>query len=217
MRIILAILLGISLQVEAQGFSRAGWSEFSLYPLSLVRTDYDFARTTAHVDTGMGIGFSYAYHLNERFALSVDSSFAVADYHGRVQPGAGNPGPAFDTADTLERGTLRLHGTWHLVPGPFTPLLNAGFGWTYIDPGKKTVPPAAGCWIYPWWGEFCAARPPTHGFTRFTTIAGAGLRWDLAGDRGFIRMMASGEWIDWSGPPGTLRNVELRADFGARF
>jgi hypothetical protein len=53
--------------------------------------------------------------------------------------------------------------------------------------------------------------------TRLTYGAGAGWRFDLERDRGFVRLLVSGEVIDWPTPPGELRNVEFRADFGARF
>ena len=213
------LLFAVAVQSEAQTFSRAGMREYSLQPFVLGTKSYDFGvGASARTDSGIGIGLGFTQHLNDYLAVGVEFTLSEMEYRARVAPGAGNAAAAFDAEDVLERGTVKLHATWHFLRGPLTPFVTGAAGVTYMDPGADIVPPGPGCWVYPWWGQFCGERPPSHNFTRFTYGAGAGMRWDMGGNRGFLRLLASSEWIDWPDqPPGTLRTYELRADFGARF
>ena len=203
--------------VAAQAFSRTGLREYSLQPHVLGSRTYDFeGGASARLDNGLGIGLGVAQHVNDYLAFGIDVTLASIDYRAGVAPGAGNAGAAFDTSDVMERATLRLNATWHLLAGRSTPFLAANVGVTHLDPDIE-APPTGGCWIYPFWGQFCGAEPPTHGMTRLSYGAGAGWRFDLDGNRGFVRLLVSAERIDWPAPPGRLDNVEFRADFGARF
>ncbi|MGQ0547824.1 MAG: hypothetical protein ACT4P3_21260 [Betaproteobacteria bacterium] len=217
MRIFLTVLLFPAFVVEAQPYSRAGLREYSLQPHVLGSRSYDFeGGSQAQLDTGLGIALGVAHHVNDYLAFGYDVALATVDYRATVTPGAGNAGAAFHSSDVMDRATLRLNATWHLLARRSTPFLTANVGVTHLDPDVGP-PPAAGCWIYPFWGQFCGAEPPTHGMTRLSAGAGAGWRFDLERNRGSVRLLVSGESIDWPGPPGALRNVELRADFGARF
>ena len=212
---LLALLAGSAFSQTP--FSRAGLREYSLQPFLLGSRTYDFeGGAKAQLDTGLGIGLGVAHHWNDHLAFGYDIAIASVDYRATVVPGAGNAGPAFDTSDVMERATLRVNATWHLLAGPSTPFVTANVGVTHLDPDIQ-APPAGGCWIYPWWGQFCGAEPPTHGMTRLSYGGGAGWRFDLDRNRGSVRLLVSGEAIDWPGPPGPLRNVEFRADFAARF
>ena len=218
MRPLLAALLCVmALPAAAQPFSRAGLREYSLQPHILGSRSYDFdGGAKAQLDTGLGIGLGIAQHWNDYLAFGFDLAVASVDYRATVVPGAGNAGSAFDSSDVMERATLRLNATWHLFARRATPFLTANVGVTHLDPDIQ-APAAAGCWIYPFWGQFCSAEPPRHGMTRLSYGAGVGWRVDLDRNRGSVRLLVSGESLDWPGQPGSLRNVELRADFGARF
>jgi hypothetical protein len=212
--VLLALLSG---NVLSQTYSRTGLREYSLQPHLLGSRTYDFeGGASARLDSGLGIGLGYAQHLNDYLAFGIDIAVASIDYRATVAPGAGNAGARFDSSGVMERGTLRLHATWHFLAGRSTPFLTANVGAAHLDPDIDP-PSNGGCWVYPWWGQFCGAEPPTHGMTRFTYGAGAGWRFDLDRERGFVRLLVSGERIDWPAPPGELRNIEFRADFGARF
>ena len=216
--IVLVLIAFFAGNASCQTFSRAGLREYSLQPQLFGSRSYAFPEgAAARVDGGVGIGLGFARHLNDYLAFGVDFAMGTLDYRATVTPGAGNSGAAFDSSGVMERASLRLHGTWHLFSGRSTPFLTAGIGATHLDPDLESAPPSAGCWNYPWWGRFCGAQPPTHGMTRLSAAAGAGWRFDLERERGFVRLLAGAEWIDWPGPPSTLRNVEFRADFGARF
>jgi opacity protein-like surface antigen len=216
MRVFLAVVLSLqAFTLPAQPYSRAGVREYSLQPFVLDADTYEFEEgAQAKVDAGIGIGLGFNWHLNAALALGVDFSLSETDYRARVT----RPGGALarDTTGSLERGTVRLHGTWHLLSGRTTPLINAGFGFTYLDPELDDAPAAGGCLNYPFWGRVCGPEP-THGMTRFTYALGAGLRHDLPGNYGFLRLMVGGEWVDWDGAPERLEALEFRVDFGARY
>ncbi|HZM33914.1 MAG TPA: hypothetical protein VFC18_05405 [Burkholderiales bacterium] len=190
--------------------------EYSLQPFVLDADTYEFeGGAQARIDGGFGIGLGFNWHLNDYLALGVDLSLSETDYRARVT----GPGGALarDTAGSLERGTVRLHGTWHLLARRTTPLVTAGLGFTYLDPEFDDAPAAGGCFNYPFWGEFCGSGPPTQGITRLTYALGAGLRHDFLDNSGFVRFVLSGEWIDWNGTPERLEALEFRVDFGARY
>jgi opacity protein-like surface antigen len=202
----------------AEPSGRAGRWEWSLQPFAIGSKTYDFeAGASARVDSGFGLGLGYAHNVNDYLALGVEGALATADYRAGVAPGAGNPNPAFTTTGILDLATVRLTATWNLLASRFTPFVTANAGATYLQPDLLTDPPAAGCWSYPWWGEVCGADAPTHGMTRFSWGAGAGLRLDLPREQGFLRALVSGETIDLPGPPGRARYVQFRADFGLKF
>ncbi|HKX39184.1 MAG TPA: hypothetical protein VJN20_11045 [Burkholderiales bacterium] len=216
MKVVLTgLLLLVVNSAWAQPFSRAGLREYSLQPFLLDADTYQFEEgAQARIDGGYGLGLGYNWHLNDYLALGVDFSLSETDYRARVtRPGGGF---ARDASGSLERGTMRLHGTWHLLSGRTTPLINAGLGFTYLDPELESAPAAGGCFNYPFWGRVCGSEP-THGMTRFTYALGAGIRHDLPGNYGFVRLMVSGEWIDWDGTPERLEALEFRVDFGARY
>lgn len=213
------VLLSLTGNALAQThFSRAGLREYSLQPLLLGSRTYDFAEgASAKVDGGFGVGLGFAWHLNDYFAWGVDISVAEVDYRARITPAGGNTASGDDMSGSMERGTVRLHGTWHLLSGRTTPLITAGVGFTHLDPDIEAAPAGGRCWNYPWWGRFCGAEPPTHGMTRLSYALGAGIRHDLPANRGFVRFVVSGEWLDWTGTPERLGALEFRADFGAPF
>jgi opacity protein-like surface antigen len=217
LRVFLAIALSLqAFTLLAQPYSRTGLREYSLQPFLLEADSYEFEEgAQAKIDGGYGIGLGFNWHLNNYLALGVDFSLSETDYRARVT----RPGGALarDTTGSLERGTARVHATWHLLAGRTTPLLTAGLGFTYLDPELDDAPAAGGCLNYPFWGRFCGAEPPTHGITRFTYALGAGLRHDFVDKSGFVRFVVSGEWIDWNGTPERLEALELRVDFGARY
>lgn len=217
MRILsIGLLFLIAGSACAQPYSRAGLREYSLQPLLLDADAYEFEEgARARIDSGYGVGLGFNWHLTDHFAWGVDLSVAEMDYRARItRPGGGG---AQDATGTIERGTVRAHATWHLLAGRTTPLLTGGLGFTHLDSELEAAPAGGGCFNYPFWGRFCGAEPPRHGMTRLSYALGAGIRHDLRAERGFIRFMVSGEWIDWGGTPERLEALEFRADFGARF
>lgn len=214
--IIFAALLA-ALPAAAQS-SRSGRGEVYIGPIFTDSKSYSFqGGTTAKTDTGFGINFGYAHNFNSHVQAGMDLAWSEADYRAVVQPGVGNGNNAATISGTLETGTVRFFGTYHILSGPFTPFVTGGMGWTYIDSNIPAGLPEFFCWYYPWYGQYCASYVPTYSTTRFSYNAGAGLRLDAG--RGVFRFLLNSQWMDFGGSygSGSANVIQYRFDFGTKF
>jgi len=135
------------------------------------------------VDTGYGLGVSIGYNFTSNLALRFDGSWARPDYQAVV--------------NSEEEGLLRVdhelsvfngqfNGVWNIIDGAFTPYLQAGIGWTYLDSNVADGPPQTGCWWDPWWGYICDNFYSTYSDSNFSWNVGAGLRYEF-GRSMFVR------------------------------
>ncbi|EAQ98884.1 porin family protein [Congregibacter litoralis] len=142
--------------------------------------------SSVDIDSGYGIGFSAGYNFTQNLALRFDGSWSRADYDA-----------VLDTEDEglvfinhrLTTFTGQFNGVWNLLDGPFTPYVQAGIGWTYLDSNVADGPPSTGCWWDPWWGYICSNFYSTYAETNFSWNIGAGLRYEFG--RG---MFVRGGW-----------------------
>lgn len=197
---------------------RADTNEWSLNLFVVGTKHYAFeGGASARNHGGGGIGLSVTRNLNDYFAVGVDATLSEFDYRAGVAPGAGNAGAGFQREGNMETAGLRFHATWNLLARPITPFLTAGAGVVFLDANLESDPPANACWIYPWYGEVCGDKAPQSNLARFAYGVGAGLRYDLPRDLGFIRALVGGEWIHFSEAPSAVGTTQFRADFGLRF
>ncbi len=215
-----ALVLGaVAGLASPQGSSpRAGKWEFTLLPQYSQSFDANGnGGSRLEVDDGWGFGIGFGYNFNDHFALGGEFVWNHADYEARLTPAAGNPnGPARISGD-LETSTLRLTGTWNILPGAVTPFVMGGLGATYVDSNVPDGPPQTYCWYDPfYWSYVCGTGYPTKDDTYFSYIAGAGLRWD-ATDQFFLRGLAARQWIDIGGGIGTQAVTQFRIDIGFKF
>jgi hypothetical protein len=217
--LLLLAWLTLSTASWAQFLPRAGSNEWSMHILGIVGSSrYDFENgATAQNDGGAGIGISVARNLNNHFALGLEATLAEFNYRASVAPGAGNAGAGFDTRGDMESGALRAHFTWNLLSGPLTPFVSAAAGVIFLDPDFSGDPPANACWVYPWYGQVCSDKVPRNALARLTYGGGAGLRYDLPRQQGFVRGYVGGEWIEISEALSSVGYLTIRADFGLRF
>lgn len=213
---IFAFLLAL---LPAPAFAqRADTNEWSLNLFVVGTKHYAFeGGASARNDGGAGIGLTWTRNLNDYLALGIDASLSEFNYRATVAPGAGNGAASFATDGDMETAGLRFHATWNLLARPVTPFLTAGAGVVFLDTGLGSDPPANACWIYPWYGEVCGDKAPRSNLTRFTYGVGAGVRYELPRDLGFIRAFVGGEWIHFSEALSPVGYAQFRADFGLRF
>lgn len=131
------------------------------------------------VDSQIGFAFGVAYNFNEHFAIGFDGSFVEPSYTA-----------VFNTEEdglvslrhkmTVFNG--QVNGIWNVIDGQFTPYVQAGLGWTYIDSNVTDGPPTTGCWWDPWWGYICSGFYTTYDDTRFSWGVEAGLRYEFDND-----------------------------------
>jgi opacity protein-like surface antigen len=129
------------------------------------------------VDSGYGLAFSLGYNVTDQLAVRFDGSWTNPDYTAVVNTVEDGP---FELDHELSLFTGQFSGVWNLLPGAFTPYLQAGIGWTYVDSNVADGPPTTGCWWDPWWGYICSDFFSTYSDTSFSWNIGAGLRYELS-------------------------------------
>ena len=211
------LLAACAIGAQAQA-SRAGKWEFTLQPQYTQGTDVGGAGgSTAHIDSDYGFGLGVAYNLNERFSLGGELTWSQADYTANVLGSPPLPGLPNTIRSEMYTSTLRLNGTWHILPGPLTPFLTGGVGYTYVDTNVPEGPPTSSCWVDPWTGfVYCGTFYPTRTDSYFSYMAGLGVRWDSPNNY-FLRGIVLEQFLDVGGPVGTLETTQYRIDIGFMF
>jgi opacity protein-like surface antigen len=128
------------------------------------------------VDSGYGFSFGVGYNFTEHFALHFDGSWSRADYDAVLD--TEDDGPV-QISHRLSLWNGQFNGVYNIIDGPFTPYVQAGAGWTYVDSNVADGPPSTGCWWDPWWGYICAPFYSTYTATNFAWNVGAGLRYEM--------------------------------------
>jgi hypothetical protein len=219
MKALVLMLAAVSTGAWGQVLPRGGTNEWGMHLFAIVgSTRYEFeGGAAAQNDGGAGVGIFVARNLNNHFSVGLEATLAEFNYRASVAPAAGNPGAGFETRGDMESGALRAHATWNLLSGPVTPFLSAAAGVIFLDPDLAADPPASACWVYPWYGQVCGERSPQSALSRLTYSAGAGLRYELPQQLGFVRGYVGGEWIELSEALSTVGYMVIRADFALRF
>lgn len=138
------------------------------------------------IDSGYGLGFSAGYNFTQHLALRFDGAWSRADYDAVLD--TENDG-LVNISHELSAFNGQFNGVWNILDGAFTPYLQAGIGWTYLDSNVTDGPPSTGCWWDPFWGYICSNFYSTYSETNFSWNVGAGLRYEFG--RG---MFARGGW-----------------------
>ena len=215
-KLLILLLIAATTQVFAQSSNRSQKSEIYMGPVFTDGKNYSFdGGSSAKTDTGFGLSFGYAYNFNRHWAAGIDLVWSEQDYRATVQPGPGNGSTARQINGTLETGTVRFNGTWHMLESNFTPFATGGMGWTYIDTNIPSGLPENVCWAYPWYGGYCTTYVPTASTTRFSYNAGLGLRMELGS--GFVRAMVNEQWMDLGASYGSATVTQYRIEFGIKF
>jgi len=196
-RVFLLALVLMTGAASAQNVDRAGTWEFGAdltrvhgwSASGLGGSSLDFSS-----DTGWGI--SGAYNFTNRLALRVSYSRLSPDYDATYVPEDGGQPETFEhTADVYN---LHVKGTLYLLPGPLSPFIEAGLGWSEFDSNVASGPPITGCWWDPWWGRRCAPFYRTYGAREVSYTGTVGVRWDvssslmLRGEYGMIFLEGNG-------------------------
>jgi len=182
MKGVLLLIAGLTLSVTAvaQQNEREGTWEFGVL---LNNTSSESLSgdngSSIDIDSSTGYGISVAYNFNNRLSLGGDWIWSTPDYEAvLITDDVG--GTPVEINHELTLSTINLKGTFNLLEGPFTPFVEAGFGWTSIDSNVQNGPPITGCWWDPWWGYICETVFSTYSKTRQQYGAAVGLRFDLA-------------------------------------
>lgn len=138
------------------------------------------------VDSGSGFSLNAGYNFTHHLALHFDAAWFRADYDAVLN--TDNEGLVV-IDHRLSGFNGQLKGVWNILDTAFTPYVDAGIGWTYLDSNVSDGAPSVGCWWDPWWGYICSGFYSTYSGSNFSWSVGAGLRYELRN-----RMFVRGGW-----------------------
>jgi opacity protein-like surface antigen len=196
---------------SAQGFrNQYEWSIAAIYQNS--ESTGTVGGSSVDIDSDIGLGFSFNYLFNERFSLGADIEWLSPDYSATLIDDIGG---TTTINHKFSQFNGRIKGTFNMLEGPFTPYLEAGFGWTFVDSNVASGPPITGCWWHPWWGYICENYYNTFHETSFSYGGALGLRYQLRGGM-ILKLSYNNYEIDGSGeaPSPTLNAARFEIAWG---
>jgi opacity protein-like surface antigen len=195
------------------GVKRAGTWDMTLGGYATSSEGQSGANQSAFdLDSGIGLAFGIGYNVNEHLSLRFDSNWVEPDYVAILNT-EDNGLVRADSKLSIYSG--HFNGVYHLLEGAFTPYVQAGLGWTYLDSNIIDGRPSTGCWWDPLWGYICAEFYSTYSDTRFSWNVGLGLRYEFS-----RQMFIRGGWeqtnID-GGSGGDPTLDAIRFELGWRY
>lgn len=209
-----SLFVGMISVAEANQTRRAGqWeSTFQLTNTQSFNIDGQDNSSVA-VDNDIGWGFSLGYNINAHVLVNFEWMATRPDYKARFINDNGIP----KTVDfRMDMYHTQFNGIYHFTRDKFTPYVQAGFGWSYLDSNIGKGEPIGGCWYDPWWGIYrCDYYQNTYNDTRFSYNVAAGVRYEL--DNG-LTLKASYKqlWLDLKGSSATDTGI-LHFEIGSIF
>ncbi|MEJ2513806.1 MAG: outer membrane beta-barrel protein [Gammaproteobacteria bacterium] len=224
------VLAGVTMTIPGISLAQGYQSRFQPTTMRMDRWEFYFQTrlamgetldfdggTTIRTDDDLGFGFGFGYNFTEQFSLAGEFAFNAVDYDGTLASGDDPPASPERIRGTVDTSSMQLVGTWHLTQGrPWTPYLNAGIGWTWVDTNIATGPPETGCWWDPWWGYICTGFVPTRTEDALNYSVGAGLRYDFRGNL-FLRGGYEMRWTDFDNADGAQDFGIIRLEFGVKY
>lgn len=141
-----------------------------------------------------GWGFTLGYNLNPHITLNYDFSSTTPSYNANIVTESGDNSVGFSYKMDVYESQFNV--MYNLFTSQFTPYVQAGAGWTYVDSNVASGPPIGGCW-WTWWGYICDGYQPTHDDTNFSYNLAVGARYEL--DNGlFFRASYNQDWVNIS-------------------
>ncbi len=192
MRRLTAILVVMLLPAlaSAQGFrNQWEWSIAGIYQES--ESSGTVGGSSLNIDSDVGLGFSFNYLFNEKFMVGADLEWLSPDYKATL---LNDQGETTIIDHKFSQFNGRIKATYNFMDRPFTPYIEGGFGWTYVDSNVADGPPITGCWWHPWYGYICSGYYNTFTETSFSYGGALGLRYKLRG--GTIIKLSYNSWAD---------------------
>lgn len=145
-------------------------------------------------ESDYGWGFTLGYNLNPHILFNFDFSSSTPSYEATLVKDDGSTFPIKHRMDLFES---QFNVVYSLFASQFTPYVQAGVGWSFIDSNIADGPPGAICWWDPWYGRVCDGYQSTYNDTRFSYNTAVGFRYELDNSL-FFRVSYKQNWIDLS-------------------
>ena len=217
-KFVVALLLALPAvsSAQGQGGGRANTWDFQLggiYQLS--ESVKGKGGSSLDMDSELGITFGLGYNLSDRLALGAEFNYLRPDYTAIIAD-ADDPSVKQRIDHTLTQFDFRFKGTYNFLDGPFTPFVEAGFGWSQLDSNVAKGPPVTGCWWHPYWGYICQDYYRTFSGTYFAYGGSLGLRYEFGGNS-FIRADYTIYQLDIGGDVSNTQLDSIKLQYGWRF
>lgn len=140
--------------------------------------------TSLSLDSEVAWGFTLGYNLNSHILFNYEFNYARPDYTAEYQEYNPDfpslPGRKKTINHTMDMITNQFSGTYNFSQERFTPYIQAGLGWTYIDSNVVNGPGYSGCYWDPWYPyPICGTYYNTYSSSRFSYNGAIGLRYDM--------------------------------------
>ncbi|TPH15084.1 porin family protein [Litorilituus lipolyticus] len=146
------------------------------------------------LDSEYGWGFTLGYNVNAHVLVNFDFSSVKPDYQAKLIE---DDGDTFEIDHQMNIYQTQFNVVYHVLKEQFTPFVQAGLGWSFLDSNIADGPPGSICWWDPWWGYICDSYQNTHSDTRFSYNVAAGVRYELDNSM-FFRASYKQSWVDLS-------------------
>jgi opacity protein-like surface antigen len=163
----------------------------------------------------LGLAFNIGYNFTSKLSLNADFDFLRPDFTAIIANEM-DPNDTIRIDHTMSQFNGRIKGTLNFMDGPFTPYVELGLGWTYIDSNVADGPPITGCWWHPWWGYICSNFYNTFSGTETSYGGALGLRYEFVGGS-FLRASYNLWNLDAGGSAAEPQLESVRLEYGWRF
>ncbi|TYK65848.1 outer membrane beta-barrel protein [Colwellia echini] len=147
---------------------------------------------TTDLNSGWGWGFTLGYNLNQHILLNYDFSASTPSYNTTITTDSGLDVPV---SQVLDKYDSQFNVVYNVLTSAFTPYVQAGAGWSYMDSNIADGPPSSVCWYDPWWGYICNGYQSTYDDTAFSYNVAVGVRYELPNYL-FFRASYKQSWVD---------------------
>ena len=132
--------------------------------------------SSVDLKSDFGWGFTLGYNLNPHITFNYEFSSTTPSYKATL---VSDDGATAVVNHKMNIYDSQFNVAYNLLDSSFTPYVQAGAGWSYVDSNIAKGPPGAVCWWDPWWGYVCNSYQNTFSDTRFSYNAAVGLRYEL--------------------------------------
>jgi opacity protein-like surface antigen len=149
--------------------------------------------TQIDLDSDYGWGFTLGYNVNPHILVNFDFSSSTPSYDATLV--GKETGDIYKVNYKMDLLESQFNVIYNVLTSQFTPFLQAGAGWSYIDSNIADGPPELVCWYDPWYLTSCSGYQDTFDETRFSYNVAVGFRYELDNHL-FFRASYKQSWIN---------------------
>lgn len=193
--VLMLLSLSFSGDLQAKQTKRDGKWEASFQLLNSLSTDIEGEKgSSAEIDSDVGWGFTLGYNVNPHILVNYEFTSTTPRYDATL---VDDDNKTHNIKHKMNLYNSQLNVVYNFMTEQFTPFVQAGVGWSYMDSNVADGPPEVICWWDPWFGRQCDYYQDTYNDTRFSYNVAAGVRYELDNSM-FFRASYQQNWVDLS-------------------